>query len=27
MLERHYGKHISKDGPDMIPLLEHALKL
>lgn len=27
MLERHYGKYISKDGPDMIPLLEHALKL
>lgn len=27
MLERHYGKYISKDGPDMISLLEHALKL
>jgi len=27
MLERHYDKYISKDGPDMIPLLEHALKL
>lgn len=27
MLERHYGKYISKDGPDMIPLLEQALKL
>lgn len=27
MLERHYGKYICKDGPDMIPLLEHALKL
>ncbi len=27
MLERHYGKYISKDGPGMIPLLEHAPKL
>jgi integrase len=27
MLERHYGKYISKDGPDMIPLLESALRL
>ncbi|MFZ3207113.1 MAG: site-specific integrase, partial [Pseudomonas sp.] len=27
MIWRHYGKWINQDGPDMISLLEHALKL
>lgn len=27
MIWRHYGKWINQDGPDMIGLLEHALKL
>lgn len=27
MIQRHYGKWINQDGPDMIGLLEHALKL
>jgi integrase len=27
MIWRHYGKWINQDGPDMIALLEHALKL